>query len=90
MARVFNTNLTISDDMKARLASIREPTEEELRAQCVSWVYGNLWESDKTKDQIRQSIAINRLVPPARRKVESACGRTRRGHRRDGGIKENR
>ena len=90
MAKVFHTDLTIAGELRARLANLHEPTEEELREQRISWVYGNLWESFKAKGEIRDAISSNRLVPPARRKAEPACASARRGHRRDGKTGEGR
>jgi hypothetical protein len=59
----FSTNLTITPEMKRRLEAARkvEVTEEMLREQRISFVYGNLM-GRSTKERVRRTASRMRLL----------------------------
>lgn len=65
----FQTNLVVTPRMKRLLGAARkrEVSEETLREQQVSWVYGNALDSELiTKESAREACQRIRLVRPPR------------------------
>jgi len=62
MREQFSTKLEVTAEMKAQLEAARkiEVTEEVLREQRISFVYGNLM-GRSTKEQVRRSASRIRL-----------------------------
>lgn len=67
----FITNLTVTPEMKRRLEAARKRpiTEEMLREQRISFVYGQMM-GKVTKDHVRDTLSRIRLMPQSERRGE--------------------
>lgn len=65
MARLFHSNLQVSEELMRRLRDAPEPTEADHHEQRISFAYGNLPEGNPlTKDDVRREAERIYGPPP--------------------------